>query len=168
MSDNNETYDPRDLLSQPLSDFPDMPDLPAGKHFYGKLLGVKADRSTVKKTPLFDFAVRLTDPGEDVTEAEKAAIASSGCGLGDYTCGAKFYITPAAMTMFRRFLISLGFSESLSFKEQLSLDKDCNPTSETIDKIRGLDVIIKTPLPAGDNKRVFLNNVDTISGVKSR
>ena len=161
-----ETVDLRDLLNKPLSDFPDLPDLPAGKHFYGKLIGIKADHSRDKKTPFFNFSVRLTDPGEDVTDVEKNAITNAGFSLADYQCGANFYLTPNAMRILRRFLSSLGFPDSASFREALSLDPETgNPTPESVEKIRGLDVLVKLPA-AGDNGRVYLQNVDRIDGVK--
>jgi len=157
--------DLRDLLNKPLSDFPDLPDLPGGKYFYGKLIGMTAGHSQQKQTPYFRFAVRLTDPGKDVTAAELQKIADGGFSLADYQVYSDFYLTPGAMRMFRRFLTSLGFPESASFMEALSLDSESgNPTSETIDKIRGLDVLCKTQAPA-DNGRVY-SNLDTISGVK--
>lgn len=163
MSDS--TIDLRDLLSKPLSDFPDRPNLPGGKHFYGKIIGIGTTHSKVKGTPGYHVAVRLTDPGQDVTEAEKAKIADAGFNIADYEVGSDFWITPGSMTFLRRFLISLGFPENASFMENLSLDPHGNPTPETVEKVRGLDVIIRTP-PADDQGRVFLNNVDSISGVK--
>jgi hypothetical protein len=159
----------RDLLKQPMSDFPDMPDLPPAKTFYGKLIGMNADASSVKGTPFFHFDVRLTDPGKDVDEAMLKKIVDAGFSLADYTVGANFYLTPRAMTMFRRFVTSLGFSPNISFHEALRLnDETGEPTAETLEVIRGLDVMIKTP-PMAENGRVYANNVTSdgmISGTK--
>lgn len=148
-----------DLLSKPMSDFPDRPNLPGGRTFYGKLISITAGNSRLKQTPLFHFAVRLTDPGKDVTAGEMEAIESAGFSLGDYPCGADFYLTPNSRTILRRFLTSLGFSSSNTFLENLKLDEASGlPTEASQEAIRGLDVLIKTP-PADDQGRVFLNNV---------
>ena len=163
MSDN--PTDLRELLGKPMSDFPDLPNLPGQKWFYGKLLSMSAGHSSKKMTPLYRFTLRITDPGKDVTSAELKAVADAGFSLADYDVGADFYLTPNAMKMFRRLVTSLGFSENLSFIEALSLDDDCNPTQQTQEKIRGLDVMFRTP-PADDQGRVFLNHVDMLTGVK--
>lgn len=162
---SDDTIDLRDLLNRPLSDFPDRPNLPGGKHFYGKITNFAATHSRVKGTPGYHVGVRITDPGQDVTEAEKTKIADAGFSLADYEAGSDFWLTPNSMVFLRRFMNSLGFPEGASLTQALSLDENGNPTPETIDKLRGLDVLIKTP-PADDQGRVFLNNVDTISGVK--
>lgn len=168
MSDNTETspIDLRDLLDAPGTEFPDRPNLPGGKHFFGKLLGISAGVSEKKGTPLFQFDIRLTDPGRDVTPQEIKAIADSGYSLADYSCGRRFYLTPKAMPMLWQFLEAIGFQRNVGLRTTLSLDADGNPTPETQDKIRGRDVIVKTP-PADDQGRVFLNNVDQILGVKA-
>jgi hypothetical protein len=172
MSDDTETNvetggnDPVnliELLNKPMSDFPDLPNLPGQKWFYGKLTGVAASHSRQKQTPLYDFGIRITDPGKDVTTADLAVITSKGFSLADYEAHALFYVTPNAMKMLRRFLTSLGFAESVSFVEALGLDQNGNPTAATQEKIRGRDVIFRTPA-ADDQKRVFLSNVDMISG----
>lgn len=160
----DEPTDFRDLLSKPLADFPDRPNLPGNKHFFGKLIGMSAGHSTNKGTPLYKFDVRLTDPGEDVRPEEIKKITDAGFNLADYQVFSNFYLTPNAMVMFRRFLISLGFNEASSFKENLSLADTGEPTAETIDKIRGLDVLVKTQ-PADENGRVF-QTLDSIVGVK--
>lgn len=153
-----------ELLNKPLSDFPDLPNLPGQKWFYGKLTGVEAQHSRQKQTPFYHFSIRITDPGKDVTQAELAAITNAGFSLADYEAGANFYVTPNAMKMLRRFLSSLGFPENASFVEALALDPETgNPTAATQEKIRGRDVMFRTP-QADDQKRVYLNNVDMISG----
>lgn len=166
---NDEVVNFRDLLNQPMSDFPDMPDLPPQKTFYGKLISMTADRSREKQTPFFHFDVRLTDPGRDVDEASLKKLSDAGFSLADYPVGANFYLTQRAMTMFRRFVVSLGFSPNESFAEALKLNPDSGePTPATQDIIRGLDVMIKTP-PMAENGRVYTMNVSSegqISGVK--
>lgn len=163
MSEN--PIDIRELLDVPMSEFPDMPDLPGGKHFYGKLLSVSASRSREKQTPFFHFAVRLTDPGDDVPREALKTISDAGFSIGDYQVGADFYITPNKFTrqMLRRFLTSLGFSENMTFFECLKLAPDGNPTSESQDVVRGLDVVVRIPQP-DENGRIYLNNVDMIAG----
>ena len=164
MSDETP-LDIRDLLSKPLSDFPDRPNLPGGRHFYGKLTSFAATFSKTKKTPGYHVGIRLTDPGADVTKAELDVISNAGFAVGDYEVGSDFWLTPGSMVFLRRFLVSLGFPESASFVENLGLDNDGNPTPATQDKIRGLDVIVATP-PADDQGRVFTNNLDSVVGVK--
>lgn len=165
----NEIVDFKDLLNQPMSDFPDMPDLPPQKTFYGKLISMNADESREKHTPFFHFDVRLTDPGKDVDPSSLKKISDAGFSLADYPIGANFYLTQRAMTMFRRFVVSLGFSANQSFAEALKLDPDTGePTAATQDIIRGLDVMVKTP-PMAENGRVYSNNVTSdgmIVGVK--
>lgn len=161
----SDTFNIGDLLDKPMSDFPDRPNLPGAKHFYGKITNFATTFSKVKKTPGYHVTVRLTDPGEDVTKAELDAIAAAGFNIGDYEAGADFWLTPNSGTFLRRFVASLGFPEGTSFRENLSLDGDYNPTPETIEKLRGLDVIVKTPAP-NENGVVFIQNVETIAGVK--
>lgn len=176
---SDDVLDLRDLLDRPLSDFPDRPNLPGGKHFYGKLAGLEASRETSEKaTPFLRFTGRLTDPGEDVPKDEMAKLREMGFALSDYEFGRKFHITPGAMPFLRRFLVSLGASENVSFVKILALSPDYHPanpetyaraiTSQSIENIRGRDVLIKTPMPYGENRVVFLNNVDEIIGIKSR
>lgn len=165
MSDENTIVDFRDLLSQPASNFPDLPELPAQKHFFGKILGISAGHSSQKKTPLFHVSARLTDPGKDVEKETLDKIANAGFSLSDYEVGADFYLTPNAMKMFRRFTESLGFNPNVSFMESLKLAQDGNPTNETQELLRGMDVMIQTPAPA-DNGRVYAQNGCAISGVK--
>lgn len=154
-----------ELLNKPLSDFPDLPNLPGSKWFYGKLTGeITAEHSRQKSTPFYHIGLRITDPGKDVTASELKSIADAGFSLADYEAGANFYVTPNAMKMLRRFLTSLGFPENSSFVEALALDPETgNPTAETKDKLRGRDVMFRTPT-ADDQNRVYLNNVDMISG----
>lgn len=162
----DDVADFRELLNQPMSDFPDLPDLPPSVTFFGKLIGMGAGFSSQKKTPLFHFDVRLTDPGKDVPPDALKKITDAGFSLADYTVGADFYLTKNAMKMFRRFVTSLGFSVNASFRDALYLAEDGSPTSETQERVRGLDVIIKTP-PMTENGRVYTNNVaseGTISG----
>lgn len=153
-----------DLLNKPMSEFPDLPNLPGSKWFYGKLTDVTAEHSRDKKTPFYHFTGRVTDPGKDVQQSELAPIAAGGFSLSDYEFGANFYLTPNAMKMLRRFVTSLGFPESVSFMEALALDTETgNPTAATREKVRGLDVMFRTPA-ADDQKRVYLNSVDMITG----
>ena len=163
MSDN-DPVNLQELLDKPMGDFPDLPDLPGQKHFYGKITGVTAGKSTQRKTPLYNFAVRLTDPGSDVTPEDLAKIRETGFAISDYECSANFYLTPNAMKMLRRFLETMGFSLSVTTRVHMKLDKDGLPTMETQEVFRGRDVLIKTQAPA-DNGRVYLSNVDTIAGV---
>ncbi len=166
MSDsNNTTVDLRDLLDKPGTDFPDRPNLPGGRYFYGRLIGIEAGHSKNKQTPLFHFDVRLTDAGKDVLSEEMEKVTSAGYSLADFRCGRDFYLTPNAMPMLWGFLESLGFQRTSGLRDTLSLDRDGLPTSATVDKIRGRDVLIKTP-PADDRGRVFINNVDSIAGIQ--
>jgi hypothetical protein len=151
-----------------MNDFPDLPDLPAGKTFYGKLLSLSAGQSSQKLTPLFHFDVRITDPGADVSPDVIKKIADSGFSLSDYNVGADFYLTPNAMKMLRRFLGTLGFSSNVTFREALHLTEKGEPTQETQEIVRGKDVMIKMP-QMNENGRVYTNNVASggfISGVK--
>lgn len=143
-----------DLLDAPLSDFPDRPSLPALALFKGKLIGVTAGKSSQKKTPFLRFNVRLTEAGRDVPASRMKAIADAGFSLSDYETWGEFYLTKAAMPMLRTFMETLGFSTSMSTKEQLKLNENYAPTDESQDAIRGLDVICTTQ-EAGDNGRVF-------------
>ncbi len=164
---SDDTVNLQELLDKPLGEFPDMPDLPAQKHFYGKLTGeVTPGHSRNKGTPFFKFGIKLTDPGNDVTQADLAAMRDLGFSLADYEAGADFYLTPGAMKMLRRFLGSLGFPvESVGTRATMKLDAEGYPTEATKDVFRGLDVLIRTPA-AGTNGRVYLQNVEQIAGVK--
>lgn len=161
---SDDVLDLRDLLSKPGSDFPDLPDLPPAKTFFGKLLGVTADHSSVKKTPFFRFDIRLTDPGADVTEADLKPVKEGGFSLADYTFNADFYLTPNAMKMLRRFNDSLGFPSNVPIAELMKLDDNCNPTQETQELYRGRDVIVRTG-PKDDKGRVY-NRADSCAGTK--
>lgn len=164
----NETIDYRDLLQKPLANFPDRPNLEPGKILYGKLVSITAGASKQKGTPLFHFDVRFTDPGADYPKASLDKLSAAGFSLADYTCGADFYLVPGAMVFLRRFLVSLGFSENVTFREALKLTDTGEPTMDSQEVIRGMDVIIRTP-PADDQGRVFLNNVASegmIAGTK--
>jgi hypothetical protein len=160
-----DEFDPRELLEKPMSDFPDRPNLPGGKHFYGKLVSWAATHSKVKGTPGYHVGIRLTDPGQDVTKAELDIITNAGFSISDYEVGTDFWLTPGSMVFLRRFMVGIGFPENVSFKENLSLDDSMNPTPATIDKIRGIDVIVQTP-PADEQGRVYTNNLDSVLGVK--
>lgn len=164
MSDASDPIDLRDLLNKPLGDYPDRPNLPGAKTFFGKLVKVETDHSRQKKTPLFRFFARLTDPGKDVTQAEMKAVADAGFSLADYEVFAEYYVTPNAMPIFRRFVESLGFPPNVTFVESLKLDENCNPTQETQELIRGKDVICRTQAP-DDQGRVFAR-LDSIQGTK--
>lgn len=166
MADANEaTPDLVELLKKPMSEFPDLPNLPPKKHFYGKLLGMTAGHSSNKGTPFYNFAIRITDPGKDVTASELSVVTEAGFTLADYQVGANFYLTQNALKMLRAFLTSLGFPPNVSFYDNLKLDEVGNPTSDSQDAIRGLDVMFAVPA-AGDNGRVYLGNVDNLIGVK--
>jgi hypothetical protein len=163
MADEN-TPDLLELLKKPMSEFPDLPNLPAKKHFYGKLLGMTAGHAKTG-VPFYNFAIRITDPGKDVTPAELAEINALGFTLSDYQVGSNFYLTQNALKMLRAFLTSLGFPPNVSFYDNLKLDEVGNPTSDTQEAIRGMDVMFQTP-DKGDNNRVYLGNVDNLTGVK--
>jgi hypothetical protein len=166
MADEN-TPDLLELLKKPMSEFPDLPNLPPKKHFYGKLLGMTAGHSSQKQTPLYNFKIRITEPGKDVTASELATITDAGFSLSDYEVGANFYLTQNALKMLRAFLSSLGFPPNVSFYDNLKLDEVGNPTPDTQEAIRGLDVMFAVPQP-GDNGRVFLGNVDNVVGVENK
>jgi len=148
-----------------MGDYPDMPDLPPAKTFFGKLVSVAADVSREKKTPFFRFTARITDPGKDVTESELEKIKSAGFSLADYNVTSDHYLTPNSMRMFRRFMESLGFPPNVSFVDALKLNPETlNPTEETQELIRGKDVIMRTPAMDG-NGRVY-NRMDSMAGTK--
>lgn len=148
--------DYRDLLNQPLGDFPDRPSLPPQRNFYGKLVGVSSGVTTQKGTPFLRFDVRLTDAGKDVRADELAAITAAGFSLADYDVWSEFYLTKNAMPMLRGFLNSLGFNANeQTFVELLGLDRQTGePTQNSQDIVRGLDVIARTG-EKGDNGRVY-------------
>src|SRR5262249_3719558 len=156
-----------DLLKQPMSNFPDRPNLPGNKTFYGKLIGMSSTLSTVKQTPGLHLEIKLTEPGNDVPREATDMIAAAGFSLADYPVGKNFWITSNSMIFLRRFLLSLGFPENASFAEILKLDEHGIPTAETQDVIRGLDVTVVTPL-ADEQGRVFLNNVENVTGVRKK
>ncbi len=161
-----ETLDMRDLLHSPLSDFPDRPSLPAKALFYGKLIGLGADRSSQKQTPFLKFSVRLTEPGREVPLSAMNAIETGGFSLSDYDVWAEFYITKPAMPMLRGFLDSIGLGGK-SFVEALKLDPEtCVPTAESQDVVRGIDVVCYTP-EKGDNGRVY-GKLAMIAGRKAQ
>ena len=156
----------QELLDKSSLDFPDMPSLPEKKTFFGKLTGeVTAGHSKEKKTPFFHFGIKLTDAGKDVTPTDLAAVTAAGFSLGDYSCGVDYYLTPNAMVMFRRFCDSIGLDPNKSFREKLKLAQDGNPTSDTVELLRGIDVMCVTP-EKGTNGRVYAANMDMVAGVK--
>jgi hypothetical protein len=161
----DEPVDFRDLLSKPLGDFPDRPNLPGAKSFYGKLLSLGAGVSAQKGTPHFRFTVRLTDGGQDVKSTDLEKIAAAGFSLADYEVYSDFWLTPNSMPMLRSFLVSLGFPENATFKEVLKLNDFGEPTSDSQEAIRGLDVIVRTQ-NADENGRVYAK-LDRIAGKKS-
>lgn len=165
MADENEAVDFRDLLSKPLGDFPDRPNLPGAKTFYGKLVSLSAGLSKAKGTPFFRFDVRLTDGGQDVKPTDLEPLVKGGFSLADYETFAEFYLTNGAMPMLRRFLQSIGFAEGTTFKEALRLSDNYEPTPESQEAIRGIDVICRTQAP-DDQGRVF-NRLDSLMGRKS-
>ncbi len=144
MSDT-PTTDLRDLLSRNLGDFPDKPSLPGKKTFFGNIVGIQADKSSQKETPLYRFTAKLTDQGKDVTDLDMAPITSAGFSLSDYEASAEFYLTPNAMSMLRRFLVTLGFAQNINFFDALKLDPHGNPTEQTLEIIKGLPVVVVTP-----------------------
>lgn len=152
----DETVDFRELLEAPLSNFPDRPPLPADALFDGKLIGCSAGVSSVKGTPYLRFPVRLTDPGPQVPASAMKTITDAGFTLADYDVWSDFYLTKAAMPMLRAFLLSLGFSESMSTKEQLKLDDNYSPTEATQEAVQGIDVKAQTG-KADVNGRVYSN-----------
>lgn len=154
-----------DLLNKPSSAYPDRPQLPGGKTFFGKLTGsIEAKESTVKGTPYYELGVRLTDPGKDIPPGALDALAKEGFSLADYDMVAQFYLTGKAMPMFRQFCDSLGLDESKTFIEKLALNpENYEPTADTTEILRGKDVIIRTQ-KADENGRVY-NRVDNIAGL---
>lgn len=168
MSDN--TSDPinlQELLDSHDSDYPDRPELPEKKTFFGALTGeIRADLSKNKGTPFYHIGIRLTDPGKDVSASELSAITNAGFNLSDYEAGVDFYLTPKSMVMFRRFCESIGLDPNLSYREKLKLDERGNPTNETVEVLRDIPVVCRTPA-RGDNGRVYIQNMDMVSGVKA-
>lgn len=163
-TDTGDVLDLRELLAKPLGDFPDLPDLPANKTFYGKIINITAGVSSQKQTPFFRLGVRLTDPGKDVTDAEIEKIKSAGFSLADYNVWADFYLTPNAMKMFRRFMDTLGFPSNIPLVEMLKLNpENLEPTDETQELFRGRDVIVRTG-QLDDKGRVY-SRLDQIAGV---
>lgn len=160
---DNDAVDFRDLLQKPLGDFPDRPNLPGAKTFYGKLISLTAG---VEKTgtPYFRFDGRLTDGGQDVKKTDLDALAAAGFSLADYEVYGKFWLTLNAMPMLRRFLESLGFNGSQSFAEALKLNEQGEPTVESQEVVRGLDFIGRTQ-PADAQGRVF-SSLDMMMGTK--
>ena len=161
----DEPVDFRDLLDKPMADFPDRPSLPGKKTFFGKLTALSAGVSSQKGTPFFRFDARLTDGGKDVRPVDLEPIANAGFSLADYDVWAEFYLTPGAMPMLRSFLQSLGFSPSTTFKEALKLNDSGEPTADSQDAVRGLDIICRTQA-AGDNGRVY-GRLDMMAGAKN-
>lgn len=161
---DQEPVDLQGLLDTPMSDFPDRPDLPPRATFFGKLTSVEAIRSKEKQTPALTFHVRPVDPGPAVPSKWLEATRGAGFDLSDYDITADFWLTPNSMVMLRRFLNSLGFDPNATFRESLKLDQYGNPTQETQELIRGLDVIVQTPDKFND--RVF-NRADSIVGKKT-
>lgn len=155
--------DLREMLSRPMSDFPDLPDLPPKADFFGKLVGVQSKLSSKKETPFFQFDARLVEPGPNVSPAALKTITDGGFTLADYQVWCEFYLTPNSIRMFRRFLTSLGFAENLNFIVAMKLDDNLNPTPDTMEIFRGMDVVCRTQDLY--NGRVF-NRLDQMSGVK--
>jgi hypothetical protein len=160
----SDTVDFRDLLSSPMSDYPDRPDLPPRVTIFGKLVSVEAMASSNKGTPGFTFHIRPTDVGRDVPTDWPKKIAAAGFSLSDYDLTADFWLTPKSMVMLRRFLVSLGFGENVTFRDALKLADDGAPTAETQEAIRGLDVMGRTE-DAADNGRVY-SRLATVTGGK--
>lgn len=160
---STETVDLRELLSRPMSDFPDLPDLPPKSDFFGKIIGIQSKLSTNKGTPFFQIDARLTDPGPNVSAAALKKITDGGFSLADYNVYSEFYLTPKAMIMFRRFLTSLGFAENLNFIVALKLDENLNPTPATLEVLQGRDVSCRTQ--DYYNGRV-MNKLDQMMGLK--
>lgn len=167
MSDShNEPLDLRDLLDKTSNDFPDLPDFPAEKSFFGRILSIYADRSSQKHTPFFGIKIRLTDPGDDVPKEWMENLRASGFTLADYEPICRFYLTPAAMKMFRRFADSIGKPPQAKFFEWLKLNPETlEPTDETQELLRGTEVFCRTK-PVGDNGRVYSGELNSVAGVK--
>lgn len=161
----SDPVDLQELLNAPGTEFPDRPNLPGNRYVYGKLVSMQAMNSRNKGTPGYHFDVRLTDPGDDWTDADKKALHDAGFSLADYQAGLDFWLTKNAMSMLWRFLESIGFDRSLGLRQTLSLDEKGLPTATTIEKIRGIDIVAKTPM-ADERGRVFLNNLENAGGTK--
>ena len=154
----------QELLNSTSADYPDRPSLPEKRTFFGQLTGeIKADRSREKQTPFYHIGLRLTDAGKDVTQTDLAAITAAGFGLPDYECGVNFYLTPGAMPMLHRFCDSLGLDPNKSLREKLKLDSDGNPTQDTVEVLKGLPIMCRTP-EKGTNGRVYAQNMDMVAG----
>lgn len=161
----SDPVDLRDLLDKTSLDFPDRPNLPGSKYFYGRLVKMSSILSTKKETPGYQFDIRITDPGKDVSPVDMAAIRDAGFTLADYDCNTTLWLTKAAMPRMRRFLDSLGFDPNKTFREKLALDEKFNPTDRSQELIRGKEIMFQTPA-ADDQGRVFLNGVDNVTGIK--
>lgn len=161
---DNDTLSLRDLLEKPMSEFPDLPDLPAKKSFFGKLRAMSAGHTRTQGLPLYHIEVQLIDPGKDVPQTWLDDLKKAGFTLGDYNVYRDFVLSPNAMKFFRRFSDSIGMDPNKSTRENYKLDENYNPTTETQDVIRGKDVLCITQ-DAGDNGRVYFN-LDSIMGVK--
>lgn len=162
----DDPIDLQALLDTTDSDYPDRPDLPEKKTFFGRLTGeIKADLSKEKKTPFYHLGIALTDPGKDVTPVEMKVITDAGFNLSDYEAGVDFYLTPKSMVMFRRFCQSIGLDPNKTYREKLKLDQYGNPTQDTVEILRGIDVICQTP-EKGTTGRVYIQNMNMVAGRK--
>lgn len=164
MADENDPINLQELLDSKDEDYPDRPELPEKCTFYGKLTGeIKADLSKNKQTPYYHIGIKLTDPDKSVPAAAMKAITDAGFNLSDYEAGVDFYLTPKSMVMFRRFCQSIGLPVDQTYREKLKLDAKGNPTKDTMDVLRDIDVVCRTPAK-GDNGRVYILNMDMVSG----
>lgn len=169
MSDDTDLF--LDFLSRPMSEFPDKPNLPANKHFYGKLVSLEmAQARNERKTPMYRFRIQITDPSPDVPRDWLDQIKNLGFSLSDFIVTADFFATFEARQFLKRFVISLGFAENVNVGHALRLSMTGGtagmPTEESQEAIRGLEVYFQTRAP--DEKGRVFNNVDStaISGAK--
>jgi len=153
MPNNQATLDIALLLKQPMNSWKTPPILPAGKHFYGNILGWESGRvNNMRQTPYLQVNITPTDPGEDVDPSDL-----DGLDIADVTEPYyRFYVTPKAMTILTGFLTTLGLAPE-------------NPTDENIMASRGRRVLFsgshsESERPGADGKPRVFYNVDTIIG----
>lgn len=151
MSEDISTLDFSELYELPLNTFEEVKVLPAGKHFYGKIVGWDAGQLSPKPdgrpgTKFIQCNVLPTDPGEDVTPEDV-----EGVDIGAVEVNYKFWVTKAAMPMLRRFLTSLGINEEA-------------PLGESIQESRGMRVLFSGSHTERRGGGQPFYNVDSIVG----